>query len=112
MNKEKANSTPKNNKKRFLFPILIAFAIAISFVGGYFSRYIFDGRSVSVINDVVRIIEKHGYVFDDSTGELRQLSESDYADLLVNGLLDRYSEYYTPEEYQEVIKNRSGSRDA
>lgn len=110
MNKEKANSTPKNNKKRFLFPILIAFAIAISFIGGYFSRYIIDGRSVSVINDVVRIIEKHGYVFDDSTGELRQLSESDYADLLVNGLLDRYSEYYTPEEYQEVIKNRSGNR--
>ena len=35
--------------------------------------------------------------------EFRELTEEDYADALVHGLLDKYSEYYTAEEYEKIM---------
>ena len=87
----------KNNRTRkvwrILLPIIMVFAIALSFIGGYFSHYLFENGKTSTVRDIIKIIENFGYVVDPETGELKELKESDYADALVDGLLDKYSEY-------------------
>ena len=100
MEEQQSNRPQKKKLKTVIVSIVMALAIILSFVGGYFSRYIFDPDYINTTTDLMRIIYKFGYVIDPETGEQRSLTEEDYADALVKGLLDQYSEYYTAEEYQ------------
>ncbi len=109
MEEQQSNRPQKKKLKTVIVSIVMALAIILSFVGGYFSRYIFDPDYINTTTDLMRIIYKFGYVIDPETGEPRTLTEEDYADALVKGLLDQYSEYYTPEEYQ-IIKAEGKGR--
>ncbi len=100
------NRPQKKIKTKLIVSLITVLVVLISFVGGYFFRYLIEKKEVTVTSDLVRIIEKFGYVFDPKTGEMRELTESDYADALVNGLLDEYSAYYDEQEY-EALKQKS-----
>ncbi len=89
--------------------IALVLCFVLTFVGGYFSRYIFDKKEISKTNDIVRLIEKFGYVLDED-GNLRDLTPADYAKALDDGLLDQYSEYYTKEEYKKLKSENNGNR--
>ena len=108
MEEQQSNRPQKKKLKTVIVSIVMALAIILSFVGGYFSRYIFDPDYINTTTDLMRIIYKFGYVIDPETGEQRSLTEEDYADALVKGLLDQYSEYYTAEEYQALKAESKG----
>ena len=95
-------------KKKIFTGIAIGLAVIITFVSGYFSRYLFEPSSVSTMGDLVRIIESFGYVIDEN-GNPRPLTDADYAKALVDGLLDDYSYYYTKEEYSVIEQKRGGA---
>lgn len=99
----------KRRTKKIITIISIVLAIILSFVGGYFSRYIFEPSEVNTTADLIRIIENFGYVIDED-GNVRELNEHDYAYALTNGLLDEYSRYYTKQEYKEIVNQKKGNR--
>ena len=101
--------TEKGFINRITKTIALVLCFVLTFVGGYFSRYIFDRKEISKTNDVVRLIEKFGYVLDED-GNLRDLTPADYAKALADGLLDQHSEYYTKEEYESLKSEKSGNR--
>ncbi len=101
------NNDKKTFKKVLLYT-LVPLAIILSFVGGYFSRYLFLSPKVTTSSDIITIIDRLGYVYDARTGEEVELTEEDIADLLVDGILDRYSAYYSKDEYGEVTQNADG----
>ena len=94
-------------RKRILRSVALALVIVISFVGGYFSRYIFEAKQINTTVDIIKIIENFGYILDEN-GNRKDFTESDYAFALVNGLLDEYSCYYTKEEYAQKLKDKAG----
>lgn len=109
MTEKEQNRPKKKIAGKIITAVVMVLVVALSFVGGYFSRYLFEPSTVNTTSDLVRIIENFGYVFDDKTGEMRPLTEEDYADALVNGLLDDYSAYFTPEEYSVVVEKGKGN---
>ena len=80
----------KNNKvvKIVLTIVLSVVIVCLSFVGGYFFNYLSHGRTATVTYDIVSLMEKVGYIYDPVTGEERELTEKDVANVIVNGLLD------------------------
>lgn len=103
----------ENNQKQMLMnkKIIKIFAIVLAFIvtftAGYFSKYIFDNKKANLVSEVVKIIEKQGYVVDFK-GVPKDISEEEYADTLVKTFLDGYSAYYTKEEYENITNKRNG----
>lgn len=106
----------KNNKKTNLgkrkkVSVIIATALAIilSFTCGYFSHYVFLPDKSTTANELIRIIEDCSYILDEN-GNPREFTSSDYANAIANGLLDKYSTYYSPEEYEKVQSEGKGNQ--
>ena len=106
---DKQSRAKKPVWKKVFSIVAIVLSLVISFVGGYFSRYIFDSKAINKMHDLVQVIEKFGYVLDEN-GNPRTLTETDYAKALVDGLLDQHSEYYSKEEYEQVKSEKNGNR--
>jgi len=100
----------KKNKKAILRWILIPLSIILAFTGGFFSHYLFRSKNVTLATDVIKIMEKVGYVYDETTGEKRPITSEEIADALVSGLFDQYSAYYTEEEYKAVRQSEKGNQ--
>ncbi len=105
---DKKTRAKKGLGKKIKTIIAFALCVVLAFFGGYFSRYVFDSKELNKTHDIVRIIEKFGYVLDEN-GNPRELTETDYAKALANGLLDQYSEYYTKQEYDKLTSQKSGN---
>ncbi len=104
------NEQNKKSKLNKTFKcIILCLAIILAFTGGYFSRYLFGSKISNTTLDVVKIIEKLGYIYDPITGEQRLLTEDEIADAIVDGVLDRYSAYYTAEEYKQITETGKGN---
>ena len=103
-----SNRQNKREKPIFLKVLITSLIVIISFVGGFFSHYIFQSPHQVVTNELLSILEQVGYVIDPITGERKEITSEDVADALVNGLLDRYSAYYTPEEYAKITAEGNG----
>lgn len=98
----------KINKNKILTWVLIPLTFIIAVLGGYFLRYFVEGKNVRVATELIRIMEKVGYVYDEETNQLRAITPEDVGDALVNGILDDYAEYYTQAEYEIEQRERSG----
>ncbi len=114
MENQQANQTVKtqNDKKpikKILFCTLMPVALILAFVGGYFSQYLFKTGKVNTTAEILSIIEKNGYIYDVNTGEEKQITQEDIADILVSGILDKYADYYTAEELATVNENARGN---
>ena len=96
-----------NNKKvQITVSVLIALAIALlSFVAGFFVERCTSDKAVSSYEWAMRTIKNY-YYFDEPDISYTQTSLKEIA----NVYLDRYSEYYTKEEYEEVQKSNAGSK--
>ena len=100
----------KKSKKVFCI-ILSVLLFILTFAGGFFTSYLVRGKNANLASDLVSIMEKVGYIYDPLTGESREITEKDVGDALVNGILDKYSKYYTAEEYKKVQSAYKGNYD-
>jgi carboxyl-terminal processing protease len=103
---------PNTNKKIGLksFKVfLVVMLMTISFIGGYYINYLTKDPTTKTVDWVVSNIVKHGYFLDEETGEIRKFTGEEIADKIVSSFLDQYSEYYTPEEYSDVVKTNKGN---
>lgn len=96
-------------KNKIFKCVAICLGLIIAFGCGYFSRYIFDTRNSNVASDVIKLIDKVGYVYDQTTGEERLLTEKEIADAITQSVLDDYAKYYTAEELVDLANQRAGN---
>lgn len=108
-NANKKQAPKRTMRKKITTIIAFCLSIVLAFFGGYFSRYIFGSKEINKTQDLVHIIQKFGYVLDEN-GEVRELTDTDYARALADGLLDQYSRYYTKQEYDKINSERTGNR--
>lgn len=96
-----------NDKKvRIAVTVLVALAIAaFAFVAGFLTERCFSDRALSSYEWALRTIKEY-YYFDEPDSDYTETSLKVIADTY----LDRYSEYYTKEEYEEVQKSNAGSK--
>ena len=108
MSESQTQKNEKNPKSKKVFKIVaIILAFAITFTCGYFSKYIFDSNKATSTTDLINLIDRVGYIIDENGNE-RTLTKEDYLKAIANGVLDKYSTFYTKEEYEEITKKRSG----
>ena len=105
---DKKEAPKKITRKKITTIVAFCLSIVLAFLGGYFSRYVFSSKEINKTQDLVHIIEKFGYVLDED-GNPRELTDTDYAKALADGLLDQYSTYYTKAEYDKINSERTGN---
>ena len=96
-----------NNKKiKIAVSVLVALAIAaFAFVAGFLTERCSSDRALSSYEWGLKTIRDY-YYFDEPDSSYTETSLKAIADTY----LDRYSEYYTKEEYEEVQKSNAGSK--
>lgn len=103
-------SNQKNLKfNKIISAILMFVIVLLSFVGGFFLGGQCGGKNNSLLNQVISVIDNTSYVIDPATGKPRKFTEKDYVDAITDGLLDQYSKYYTPEEYEKYVNESYGN---
>lgn len=98
----------KRKKQKILVAVTAVLLAIICFLSGFFVNRLINGRKLNKIADILRIMESVGFVFDEN-GNPREITEEEYADALVNGILDKYSAYFTDEEYAEYVSKGKGN---
>ena len=110
---EKTKNAKQNKAERstlkYFKGFLVVVLIVISFIGGYFTNYLTKSDTEKTVEWVVGTVTKYGYFLDEETGELKQFTGEEIADKIVSSFLDQYSDYYTPEEYSDVVKTNKGN---
>ena len=96
-----------NNKAvKICVTVFIAIAIAVlSFFAGFFVERCSADRTLSSYEWALKTIKEH-YYFDEPDINYTQTSLKAIAEIY----LDKYSEYYTKEEYEAILKSNSGSK--
>lgn len=105
-------------KKRRILTIALAVFLAVAmFLAGFFSEMLFCGGKYSELEWMIEKIDAH-YMELDENGNVREFTAEDYINIIDNGkklkadnygLLDIYSEYYTKEEYNEIVSSKEGN---
>ncbi len=103
-------SENKNEKSKRVVSVFLCVIIALlSFASGFIVNSLIRGKKAKLASDLVYLMDSVACVVDPVTGEIREITEQDIADALVNGLLDDYSAFYTKEEYKSVSANDNGN---
>ena len=79
------------------------------FFGGYFFRELITPKKFSSSNWVIDMIDKNYLVYDEETGKVRNFTSEDYASALVSALCDRYSKFYSREEYSDLLETNKNN---
>lgn len=103
------NSSPerKNLKKKIFIGIATALIVAISFTLGFFTRIWTMSEKERTVAWVISMIDGHYYCEEE--GKVKEFTADDYVQAIVDGLLDKYSDYYTAEEYSDVLQTDEGN---
>ncbi len=109
MDNNTENRQDKRNSSKIIIAVLAIVLTIVAFVGGYFSHYLINGDTVNVPLDVIRMIDKVGYIYDEETGKFKALSGEEIADVLVYSFLDQYSAYYSEKDYEQIQARNSGN---
>lgn len=96
------------SKKKSLYILLIALGLAFSFFCGFFTHKCSQGDKINTIAWVINKIDQNYVVYDESTGQIKEFTAEDYADAILGGLCDKYSRYYTADEYSDLIATSEG----
>lgn len=104
------NGNGQNFSKKFKIIVsLCAVGIMIlSFFGGFLTHYLIQGKTANELAWLIRTIDGN-YYYDEGDGTVREFSAEDYADTLVKQLLDKYSAFYTKDEYTDIISTSRGN---
>lgn len=99
----------KNVNKALCIILAILFGV-LCFLGGFFIKEITKSDEVRTVEWLVNYVTKYGYYLDEETGELKKYTSKDFANAIIDGLLDDYSDYYTKQEYNDVINTNKGNK--
>lgn len=96
----------ESNRRISVCKIIIIVIVALmvcfgSFFAGYFFRSGTYQKETNTIDYIIKMMRKH-YYYEEGT---------DYVELFDNAVLDRYSEFYTKEEYKAIKQNSVGARE-
>ncbi|MDE7452845.1 MAG: hypothetical protein K2N22_00370 [Clostridia bacterium] len=94
----------KNITRNLIAAFVALIIAAAAFTAGFFTRKCTQGRQLTSFEWALGVIEDN-YYFGGAEG-LSDLSLS----AIANGYLDRYSEYFTAEEYAQTVASNSGSK--
>ena len=96
----------KNNVLKKVLAVIVALAVAAAaFTAGFFTYKLTQDKKLASYEWFIETIEKNYYYGGAEDGYTETgLSE------IAEKYLDRYSEYYTAEEYAETMKSNSGSK--
>lgn len=99
--------TQKNNKtvKRILAVVIALVIAGISFAAGFFTRKLTQGGELSSYEWFLNTVDEH-YYYGGADQSFTQSGLKEIADKY----LDRYSKYYTAEEYENTVKSNAGSK--
>ena len=86
---------------------LAVFIVVIAFFGGVLTQYLLNGNKSNTLSWVVQMIDKHYY--SETDGVVKEFTEQDYANAIIDTLLDDYSAYYTKQEYADVVSTDKGN---
>lgn len=96
----------KNKAVRCVIFVTLALVIfAAAFTAGFFTRKCTQGETLSSLEWAINTIEKN-YYFGGAENGFAGTS----IDAIADEYLDRYSEYYTAEEYKALIESNAGSK--
>ncbi len=94
--------------KRILIAILAIMLASVIFILGYFTHSWVQPTAASSLEWAINLIKD--YYYEDVSKELSGNS-GDYAiNYIVNTYLDKYSRYYTPEEYTAALQSNAGNK--
>lgn len=95
------------NKARITLTVVLTVVIAvISFFAGFFTHKCTQNSNLSSLEWALSVIDENYYFSDDlDLGKANELSLKAIAELL-----DPYSEYYTADEYAELMQSNSGKK--
>lgn len=111
-NKNKEKSNEKVVKKGLTKSVTIFLGVVIfivGIVGGYFLNNVAKNDTTRTIEWVIKNVSKYGYYLDEDTGEIREFTGEEIADKIIESFLDEYSDYYTAQEYSEIVKTNKGN---
>lgn len=107
LNKGETPQKPNNLKKKIFIGIATALIVAISFTLGFFTKIWTTSEKEKTIAWVISMIDGHYYSEED--GKVKEFTAEDYAQAIVDKLLDDYSDYYTTEQYSDLVKTNKGN---
>lgn len=96
--------------KRFKITVSLCAAVImiLSFLCGFLTHYLIQGKTANTLSWLIRTVED-AYYFDEGDGNVKTFDTEDYADVLVSRLLDKYSAFYTKDEYEDIIATSKGN---
>ena len=104
----KENWQNLSKKTKIIVSLCVVCIMILSFFGGFLTHYLIQGRSARTIAWLIQTIDAK-YYYDEGDGTVRSFSTEDYADALVKQLLDKYSAFYTKDEYSDIITTSRGN---
>ena len=107
INEKQLDKKPTSWKKKLVIGLITALIVAVSFTLGFFTKVWTTSEKERIINWVINTIDEHYYCEED--GVIKDFTAEDYADAIIETLLDRYSNYYTAEEYTDAMNTSSGN---
>lgn len=103
-------NTNKQSKTKIAITTVIAICIAVViFFLGFGTFYLILSPAQREAMWFIGKVDKHYLCYDEDTGEIKSFTAEDYLEKL-SELVDKYSNYYTKEEYTEVISTSKGNR--
>lgn len=105
---DNANETqkPAKNKERraklVLKTVAATAALLVAFFSGIAVNYFSNGKEYRTLSFILDTFRKQYYEYDE---------DQSIPDALVGALMDRYSEYYTAEEYKRRLSEGNGERE-
>ncbi|MBQ9103588.1 MAG: hypothetical protein IJY57_00695 [Clostridia bacterium] len=107
LNKGESPQKTNNLKKKIFIGIATALIVAISFTLGFFTKIWTTPEKEKTVAWVVSMIDGHYYSEED--GKVKEFTAEDYVQAIVDTLLDRYSDYYTTDEYSDLLQTNKGN---
>ena len=109
MRSSKSRQLAGPTKKKILITLGMILIVLTSFFGGYFTQVALRNDGEAVVGDMMHIMDKVGFVYDSENDTYVKLDEDKIAQLIAGNFLDKYSAYYTEEEYKALQKEKSGN---
>lgn len=91
-----------SKKSKIVYSFICIFVAAAMFIGGYFTSLALNSGKYGELSWVINYLQDVYFYGED-------YETSDYAKALVDALGDRYSEYYTKEEYAALLNSNAGN---